>query len=502
MLGYEPGELPMNLSSWRDLCHPDDLAGVADDIEAHIQGHKSIYYNEHRFLRKDGSYQWIRDVGEVVERDDEGKATRIIGVQVDMQESRQATQRAEAANQAKSEFLANMSHEIRTPMTAILGYADLLLDERGEPVERDRLLDIMKTIQNNGHHLLAIINDILDLSKIDAGMMTTECIATEPATVVEGVLDLVQSKANEQGIELRAEYLTPIPMAIQSDPTRLRQILLNLVGNAIKFTSQGSVTIQVEHDAESTSLSLKVVDTGIGLSPAQVDRLLRFDAFVQADGSTTRKFGGTGIGLRISNSLARMLGGELRVTSEEGKGSVFECRVTTGKLDGVEMIARSEAAAAGRRSEVKETESSTTAGPALEGRRVLVAEDTPVNMRLVSIYLERAGAEVLKAENGQVAVDMIHELQGTAGAPDLVLMDMQMPVLDGYNATQQLRDAGIVNLPVVALTANTMSGDREKCLNAGCDDFLSKPIDKVALVATCAEWIAKRDEGTGRWAAA
>ncbi len=497
MLGYEPGELKMCLDTWKHLCHPDDIESAMADIEEHIQGRAAVYSNEHRLLRKDGSYSWIRDVGEVVERDHLGAPTRLIGVHLDVQENHLATERAEAANQAKSEFLANMSHEIRTPMTAILGYADLLVDEAGNPVNRERSLEVMQTIRSNGNHLLAIINDILDLSKIDAGMMTTEHIETDPALVVEGVLELVQSKANEQGVALSAEYLTPIPRAIESDPTRLRQILLNLVGNAIKFTKQGSVSVRVSYDKEDCSMDFEVVDTGIGLSSEQVRRLLQFDAFVQADGSTTRKFGGTGIGLRISNSLAKMLGGEIRVTSEPGKGSAFAFRVATGQVDNDQLLDSEQARAAGRRSDEPSAASKAESNRPLEGALVLIAEDTPVNMRLVSIHLERAGASVLSAVNGAEAVDLILELHDSPECPDLVLMDMQMPVLDGYGATQQIRAAGIRELPIVALTANAMSGDREKCMDAGCDDFLSKPIDKIDLIETCSAWIAGRGEALG-----
>ncbi|MEM1422727.1 MAG: PAS domain S-box protein [Planctomycetota bacterium] len=392
--------------------------------------------------------------------------------------------RAEAASSAKSVFLANMSHEIRTPMTAIMGYADLLAAAGDEAIDPQHAEEAVASIRSNAGHLLALINDILDMSKIEAGKMIVEEIATDPLDVVHSVRKLLRQRAEGKGLELSVVCETPVPRTITSDPTRLRQILVNMVGNAIKFTETGSVCVAVSHDSAGGGLVFEVRDTGVGMSASQLRRVLEFEAFTQADSSTTRTFGGTGLGLRISDTFARMLGGGLDATSRKGEGSTFRLTVATGAIDGVEMV---EGASASQAHEAPSEESvSDSAGDALclAGVRVLLAEDGPDNQRLIAFHLRRAGAEVTIAENGRVALELIAE---DASGYDVVLMDMQMPELDGYQTTARIRAAGHTH-PIIALTAHAMGGDREKCLGAGCDDFQTKPIDREGLIGAVARW--------------
>ena len=403
-----------------------------------------------------------------------------------------ACSKAEEAGRAKSDFLANMSHEIRTPMTAILGFADLLATE----VEREQSpclhQEYVQIIRRNGEHLLDIINDILDISKIEAGKMEVEHVPMQPAQIVHDVLSLMSVRAKAKSLRLEAIFETDIPETIQSDPVRLRQILMNLVGNAIKFTELGSVRLIGRYEREESSLHFDVTDTGIGMTPKQLSRM--FQAFVQADTSTTRKFGGSGLGLRISKRLAEMLGGDILVTSQFGKGSTFTATIPTGTLDGVPLIHRDDVYKVVMESRVKPLSAVLVpkAGAVckLNGMRILLAEDGTDNQRLISHVLRKAGAHVRIVENGRLAVESLTvdgTLDGELLDPppvDLLLSDMQMPEMDGYAATRLLRAKGC-SLPIVALTANAMAGDADKCIQAGCDEYESKPIDKDKLIATC-----------------
>ena len=390
-----------------------------------------------------------------------------------MQDMQIARQQAEIAARSKGKFLANMSHEIRTPMTAILGYADLMTNPSQSSDERENCI---QTIRRNGKHLLTIINDILDLSKIDAGMMTVERISISPGPIVAEILSLMRPRALEQRLQLNARYTSAIPLTIHSDPTRLRQILLNLIGNALKFTKSGSVTLDISlsnpDGDEPAKLVFKVIDTGIGMTPVQREQL--FEAFSQADNSVTRKFGGTGLGLTISKRLSQMLGGDISVTSELGQGSTFVVEIETGPLVGPMTYECPDEAMI----EPVESTNPTTLKP---GSRILLAEDGLDNQRLISFILKKADAEVTVVENGQLAFDAAIAADKANQPYDVILMDMQMPVLDGYNATRQLRQQGYCR-PIIALTAHAMRGDRDKCIDAGCDDYTTKPINKVALL--------------------
>jgi len=403
-------------------------------------------------------------------------------------ELQRAIDAAGAASRSKSEFLANMSHEIRTPMTAILGYADLLIDPTQSPSDR---MDCIQIIRRNGVHLLSIINDILDISKIEAGRLTIERIETSPMQILAEVESLMRGRALEKGIQFKVEYVGSIPETISTDPTRLRQILVNLVGNAIKFTTTGEVRIACEligpADDLQQSLRFLVIDTGIGLTAAQQEHL--FTPFVQGDNSTTRQFGGTGLGLTISRELATMLGGDITFESNPCQGSVFKLEIETGPLDGVTMLDSLPEAQCVAPSDGIDPLSEPRS---LTGMRILLAEDGPDNQKLISFVLRKVGAEVVIVENGKKAVTealaataLERNAPDTVRAFDVILMDMQMPEMDGYAAASLLRSKGYAGA-IIALTAHAMSGDRERCIKAGCNDYATKPIDRAKLLKTIA----------------
>jgi len=404
-----------------------------------------------------------------------------------------AKEQAEASSRSKSEFLANMSHEIRTPMTAILGFADLLDTDGNLTNDPALATNAIQTIRSNANHLLTIINDILDMSKIEAGRMTLEHIDMSPAQIVEEVASLMQPRAIGKGIVVQLYYDTPLPVMIKSDPTRLRQILLNLVGNAIKFTESGGVCVHTSLNRDAKQMQFRVVDSGIGMTSQQCETISKFEAFSQADGSMTRQFGGTGLGLRISNALAEMLGGKIVVESEKDKGSTFTVTISTGDLEGISFIEPEKIPllknANGGKPHTIDGTSPANQQPLL-GLRVLLAEDGPDNQRLISYHLKKAGAEVTIAENGRIAAELVEK------APlqfDVVLMDMQMPELDGYGATKRLR-AGGYRRPIVALTAHAMEGDQRKCLDAGCDDYATKPINRQLLIEVTERYGRRKSE--------
>jgi PAS domain S-box-containing protein len=386
------------------------------------------------------------------------------------EELAKAKKNAEAANQSKSEFLANMSHEIRTPMSAIVGFADMLLHNHQGETGR---VECVQIIRRNAQHLLELINEILDLSKIEALQMKVESIACDLPKLFSEIIALMRPRAVEKRLGLEITFEGPIPRVIQTDPMRLRQILINLLGNAIKFTHTGKIDIRVTGEcggSGSTMLCIDVTDSGIGMTPKQLARL--FQPFTQGDESITRKFGGTGLGLTISRRLAELLNGEISVTSELGIGSKFMVKIDGGPNQGVEKLQNLTEATLPKCADSAAHQSIILSG------RILLVEDGRDNQRLLRMQLGDAGAVVFSAEDGQVAIDM-----ATAQPFDLILMDMQMPVVDGYAATTELRRRGL-KMPIIALTAYAMAEDRLKCLACGCNDYLSKPVKEEILLRT------------------
>ncbi len=477
LLGYPPGVWKLDADFRRRLIHPDDYERTLRASREAI-AQRTEYRIEYRAIRADGGELWVRDVVRVVSQHTGQLAVR--GITFDITAHRRAAQqldearsRAEAANRVKSEFLANMSHEIRTPMTAILGFATNLRDAGLTEAER---ADAVDTIRRNGEQLLAILNDVLDLSKVEAGKMSVELCRCSPAAILEEVAGLMRPGAQAKRLTLQTSVSADVPEFVRSDPARIRQVLTNLVGNAIKFTHRGSVRLDARYVAESSMIAFDVVDTGIGIPAAQIPAL--FQPFQQGDASMTRRFGGTGLGLAISRRFAELLGGGVDlVASAPGAGTTFRfllpARPCSGEAPAPEPRER--------RVPAEPADPSAARSPMLAGLRVLLAEDGPDNQKLLRHVLSKAGADVTIVENGQLAVDAVTAAEAGGRSFHAVLMDMQMPVMDGYLATSLLRQRGYAG-PIVALTAHAMSTDRQKCLDAGCDEYATKPIDRRRLI--------------------
>ena len=533
MLGFsDSAEFPDRFETFASRVHPDDIGRVHHAVATHLDG-EDKFDLEFRMRVKDGTLSWFRARGRSVIED--GKSTKMLGtltewplssardqlaasasdklaaalhdqsqssralekaradLQIQNQELQRARATAEAATMSKSMFLANMSHEIRTPMTAILGFVDLLTEEQKDLAEREF---IVNAIRRNGKHLLTIINDILDLSKIEAGGMGVEIISCAPLNIIQDVVSFMQPQALDRGLELFVELKSPIPETIETDPTRLRQILMNLIGNSIKFTEHGGVKVlvhftnqpmepRVEPDQSDAApaanrIQVQVMDTGIGIDDVQRQKL--FHPFTQADASTTRRFGGTGLGLTISRRLSRMLGGDIFSSSQAGLGSIFTVEIGIGNanLDRMITVLTPQTPVL---LESKSKMQSEDPQQIIHNAKtsVLVAEDGEDNQRLIVHHLTRAGMKITVANNGHEAVDLAIAAQKQGRAPDVILMDMQMPVMDGYEATEKLRSLGWKGA-IIAITAHAMNGDRDRCMKSGCDEYLTKPIEKDALI--------------------
>jgi PAS domain S-box-containing protein len=532
LLGHTQATLPDTFEGFLTLIHPDDRPRVFGAIaRAEHTESRSIIDTEFRLRRGDGQWAWVRFKGSAVF--EERTAIRLTGtlhdwplsaardqlamsasdrlaaaleeqsrVARELQQARaellrqnealrQARIQAEQAKESRGMFLANMSHEIRTPMNAIVLSIPLLLDPSLDPEERGRHAE---AIRRGGEHLLAIVNDVLDLSKIDAGGMSIEHVSTPVLGTLARVLATLSPTAIAKGLDLRGGPTSPVPACIQSDPHRLGQILMNLVGNAVKFTDHGGVQVEVEWirssvaprgDAEpdptaASRIRFRVIDTGPGIPAERLESL--FQPFVQGDASTTRRFGGTGLGLSISRRLARLLGGDIHVESVRGRGSVFTLEVATGAVDGEALLDRMPP-------EIAHVQANHA--PNLHAH-VLLAEDGEDNQRLITHHLRRAGYRVTVAGNGRDAVLLATTALRQGHPFDLVLMDMQMPELDGYEATRSLRAAGWKG-PIAALTAHAAAGDRERCIEAGCDHHISKPVERDALLATVRDLLSRTD---------
>ena len=484
MLGYRLEEVEPNVTSWQSLVHPDDLSVIEADLKPHLEGRTTAYRCEHRLRHRDGHWIWVLDAGRVVERDAQGQAVRAVGIHLDISDRRaaeaalassreelerrvvertealaEATRRAEAASHAKSAFLANMSHEIRTPMNAIVGLSRLMSAAATDARQADRI----GKIERAAEHLMTLIGDILDLSKIEAGRLGLEAVAFSLPELLEQVQGLVTPQAEARGLQLGVDA-PGLPEHLLGDPTRVRQALLNLASNAVKFTPQGRVTLRVRAlnaTADGLLLKFEVEDTGIGIEPEQAARL--FKPFEQGDSSTTRRFGGTGLGLAITRRLAELMGGETGLRSTPGRGSCFWFSARLKPASSEVVMADS---GPGTLAEMQARHT---------GCRVLLAEDDLVNQEVARAMLEAANLVVDTALDGAMALQM-----ALAEPFDAVLMDLHMPGTDGLDATRQLREAGC-RVPIIAITASAYPEDRLQCEAAGMDGFIAKPFEQGEL---------------------
>ena len=473
-------EAPADISAWTDYIHPEDVSRVTASIYDVIHGGGVFWQQEYRFRHADGRYAVVYDRGFVI-HNAAGNPIRMVGAMQDItrrkeheQELRTAKEAAESANQAKSEFVANMSHEIRTPMNGIIGMTELALQTELSALQREYL----EMVQQSAQSLLVVINDVLDFSKIEARKLELEDVEFDPCALVDEVVREHALIANRKGLTLHSQVGTEVPPTVSGDPTRYRQVLGNLINNAIKFTERGGVDVALrctERANGTATLECTVSDTGIGISEKEKARI--FSAFVQADSSTHRKHGGTGLGLAICAELARLMDGEIRVDSVPGHGARFTF-----------IVRLADPAATGRRtrrtrrayevtSAAQEAERLQTRGPL----RILLVEDNIVNQRLATRVLERESHRVTIAGNGIEALRQLDE-----ETFDVVLMDVQMPVMSGYECTTAIRErerGTQAHLPIVAMTAHAMKGAREKCLAAGMDDYVAKPFLPQELFA-------------------
>jgi len=492
-MGYRDDELPNTYETFESRIHPEDKPGVIAYVKRYLEGTEKLYDLEFRMLHKDGSIRWIRARGEAI-RDEHGRPVRMAGSQTDISDRKQAEARllesnrllsesiaraeemarkAEAANRAKSDFLANMSHEIRTPMNGVLGMTELLLDTALDAEQR-RFAEIVRT---SAEALLDILNDILDFSKVEAGKLELRTQDYDLSSLMSDFSAAMASNAGKKGLAFRCDIAPDVPLFLRGDPGRLRQILTNLAGNAVKFTKEGEISVECALQGESAHYALlrfSVRDTGIGVPRDKMPEL--FEKFSQVDASSTRQHGGTGLGLAISKQLVEMMGGSIGATSEEGKGSEFRFTVIMEKQ------------AEGARRDDAHRPADLPVRFDAEKARILLVEDNAVNRSVALGLLKTLGLRADTADDGEEALAALER------APyDLVLMDCQMPKVDGYEATRRIRrmEGAAGATVVVAMTAHALSGDRLKCLEAGMNDHIAKPVSRSALVGVLRRWLPK-----------
>ena len=469
MLGGEKQETRCTAQELLELVPAEDLPSIQAGLEPVLRGSSPRYVVQHRVRRRDGTLLWLHSEGRVAERDASGAPLRMVGTNRDITQGRQAEQdlreardAADAANKAKSLFLATMSHEIRTPLNGIIGMTKLLLDEELNPEVRRHA----NLIDRSAHSLLALVNDILDVSKIEAGQMEIERVPFDLHELVEDITNLYRLRATEKSLLFRVRIDPTVPQLVEADPTRIRQVLVNLLGNALKFTNSGWIGLDVRgrDDGPAYLLELAVADTGIGI-PVEVQPQL-FTRFMQADSSTSRKFGGSGLGLSIVRQLVDLMGGSVDVKSVPGRGSRFTVAVPVLVADDAPAVSVFQ-----------------DLPPATQGARVLIAEDNTTNQVVAFGMLRKLGYDDVT-----IAGDGVEACQLALSEHfDVILMDCQMPEMDGYEATRRLRAAGCTSA-IVAMTANAIKGDRERCVEAGMNDYLTKPVDLKVLRTMMARW--------------
>lgn len=481
MLGYSITDIGDTLTEWDSRVHPDDRQRCYADLSRHFRGEAPVYQNEHRMRCKDGTYKWILARGKVVAWDADGKPLRMIGTHTDISTLKQTEMQLQQANEEllratrlKDEFLANMSHELRTPLNAILGMTEGLQDEVFGAIT-DQQKTALRTIEKSGVHLLSLINDILDIAKIESGQIKLEKTRVSVVSLCQSSLVFVKQQALKKNIQLHLDIPSDLP-ELEVDERRIRQVLINLLNNAVKFTpEQGKVVLEVAPRSQrlatgEPSLAIAVRDTGIGIAPENLSKL--FQPFIQIDSALNRQYTGTGLGLALVKHLVELHGGEVTVSSELGVGSCF-----TITLPCTTVVAPPTSAMPSAGQKVEQLPWSVADGATTETRRrelplILLAEDNEANIKTISSYLQAKAYRLVVAKTGQAAIAMAQTEQ-----PDLILMDVQMPEMDGLSAMQQIRqDANLAQTPIIALTAQAMPSDRDRCLAAGANAYVSKPI--------------------------
>lgn len=476
MIGSEvsPQNKPSSPSEWFDRVHPDDRNRLQSDIEKHIAGETKRFQCEHRLITEEGETLWVLSYG-MVEEGNDSRSDRMAGSLADISDRKhaensleQAKLEADAANDAKTKFLASMSHEIRTPMNGVTGMTSLLLDTKLDDEQRH----FVEIIQDSAASLLSVINEILDFSRIEAQQVQLEQTDFDLVKMVNITLDLVETNAQAKGLQLSREYSENLQASYRGDPGRIRQILINLVGNAVKFTDRGEITVRIlikqSAGEETEKVRFEVADTGIGIAADKLENL--FQRFVQSDVSHTSKYGGSGLGLAISKGLVEVMDGEIGVDTEVGKGSLFWFEIPLGTVS------------SGNK-EANQLTQTAVGFERLKGRdqganalRVLVADDVIPNQLVARKLIERFGHRVDVVANGFEALDAVKNRPY-----DLVFMDVRMPEMDGLEATRRIRQLDLKRVPIVAMTANATQQDKNDCFAMGMDDYISKPINKDVI---------------------